>query len=156
MAPSVMEVRKTLGSGYRLVEAVVDSGAEASVAAPDQLPGELRPSAMSKAGKSYMAANETPIRNLGEKDVAFKTEEGFHCGIPIQCAMVAKPLIAASQLAEAGNEVLFKKTCGKIINTNTKREIHLVRRGGVYLLRMWVRDGPPPPRDTGFPRQGSK
>ena len=111
---------------------------------------------MSKAGKSYMAAIETPIRNLGEKDVSFKTEEGFSCGIPIQCAMVAKPLIVASQLAEDGNEVHFKNYCGKILNTTTKREIHLVRRGGVYLLRMWVQDGAPPPKDAGFPRQESK
>ena len=156
--PGVMEVRRPdkHKPGRRLVEAVIDSGAEASVADPEHLPGEMRPSLMSKAGKSYIAANGTEIPNLGETDVAFMTDEGFSCGIPIQCAKVAKPLIAASQLAEAGNEIRLSKTWGKIVNLTTKKEIHLVRRGGVYILRMWVRDdvSRPGPAEAGFTRQG--
>ena len=141
------------------MEAVVDSGAEASVGHPDQLPGELRPSVMSKAGKSYVAANGTEIPNLGEKDVTFLTDEGFACGIPIQCANVAKPLISAAQLAEAGNEVSFNKKYGKIVNLTTRKTIHLHRKGGVYVLRMWVRADPKDEAgtgNTGFPRPGNK
>ena len=158
-APAVMEVRQPLGNRRRLVEAVVDSGAEASVADPGDLPGELRESAMSKAKQSYMAANRSEIPNLGEKDVSFRTDEGFNCGIPFQCAKVAKPLIAATQLTEAGNDVIFSKKYGKIVNMDTKREIKLIRRGGVYILRMWVKDDPsqtPKEKTTVFPRQGAK
>ena len=152
--PEVLEMRKTSVSkkGWRLVEAVVDSGAEESVADPEQIPGELVPSAMSKAKQCYRAANNSPIPNLGQKSVQFSIDEGHACGIPFQCAQVYKPLISASQLALAGNDVVFNTFGGKIVNTSTRKVIKLVKRGGVYLLRMWVRDQQYEP--AGFPRQG--
>ena len=43
--------------GYKLVEAVFDSGAEERVSPPRLFPGPVVPSAMSKAGGSYRVAN---------------------------------------------------------------------------------------------------
>ena len=136
----------------------MDSGAEDSVVDPDQVPGDLIPSAMSKANRSYRAANRTPIPNLGQKAVHFQTDEGHACGIPFQCARVEKPLIAATQLAEAGNEVILHKRDGVIRNIRTKKEIKLQRRGGVYILKMWIRDtehqNGEKSEPAGFPRPG--
>ena len=149
----VLEMRKPAHprNDWRLIEAVVDSGAEESVADPKDIPGELMPSAMSRAGKSHVAASSTKIPNWGQKAVQFMTDEGHTCGIPFQCANVAKPLIAATQLAEAGNEVVLRKRDRVIKNLTTKREVKLHRRGGVYILRMWVEAN----SHTGFIRQGA-
>ena len=101
---------------------------------------------MSRAGKKYRAANGTRIPNLGQLNVAFKTEEGRACGMPFQVAAVERPLIAASQLARAGNRVILEDDGGRIVNKKTGKTISLLRRGGVYIMRMRVA--------TDFPRPG--
>ena len=50
--------------GYRLVEAVVDSGAEESLAPPSVFPGKDVPSERPRAGGRYRAANGTQIPSL--------------------------------------------------------------------------------------------
>ena len=125
--------------GYKLVEAVVDSGCEESVTDPDTFPELLIPSAMSKAGKGYKGPDNSPIPNLGQKQVSFMTDEGHQCGIPFQCAKVAHPLISVTQLAEVGNDTYLQKKGGYIENQHTKKRIQLVRKRGLYFLRMWVR-----------------
>ena len=51
--------------GYKLVEAVLDSGAEESVSLPKFFPGLVVPSTMSKAGGSYRVANGQRVPNIG-------------------------------------------------------------------------------------------
>ena len=62
--------------GGRVVEAVVDSGAVHCVAPPRLFPGKVVPSAWSRAGRGYRAANGTGIKHLGQIDVPFVTSEG--------------------------------------------------------------------------------
>ena len=50
-----------------VLEAVVDSGAEESVAPPGFFAAEMVPSPMSKAGGKYRAANGTRIRNWASR-----------------------------------------------------------------------------------------
>ena len=57
--------------GMRLVEGVVDSGAEESVAPPRFFPGPMVPSKMSKAGGSYRVANGRRVPNVGQQAVHF-------------------------------------------------------------------------------------
>ena len=153
---AVCEVSKQKGQPgkRRLVEAVVDSGAEESVSPPGEFPGQVLPSAMSKTGRHYRAANGTRIPNLGQQDAHFKTEEGHVCGLPFQVADVERPLIAVSQLAAAGNKVTLEDKGGVIVNNKTGKTIALQRRGGVYILRMWVASGAN--GASGFLRQGKK
>jgi len=124
--------------GRRLVEAVVDSGAEESVAPPGVFPGAVKPSAMSRAGGRYRAANGSRIPNLGQQAVRFEVDEGHACGIGFQIADVERPLLAASQLAAAGNRVTFDADGGTVENVASGKRFNLQRRGGVYVLRMWV------------------
>ena len=134
---------------YRIIEAVVDSGAEESVTPPDLFEGTVRPSAMSRAGRKYRAANGSLIPNLGQLGVNFVTDEGFPCGLPFQVAEVERPLIVASALARAGNRVEFTADGGKIVNDKLGKVLTLARRGGVYVLRMRV-----PTKTSDFPRRG--
>jgi hypothetical protein len=138
--------------GGTIVEAVVDSGAVHSVAPPGLFPGAMRPSPWSRAGRGYRAANGTGIKNLGVVSVPFATAEGHRCGIPFQVAEVEQPLLSVAHLTSAGNRVELGSTEGRIVNLTTGRTIALERRGGVYILRMFLDD---PATQAPFRRQGA-
>jgi hypothetical protein len=56
-------------------------------------------------------------------------------------------LISATQLAASGNAVVIDNKGARIVNLRTKKSMDLVKRGGVYVLRMHVKMSPAP----GFP-----
>jgi hypothetical protein len=134
----------------RIVEAVVDSGAEESVAPPGCFPGVVVPSRMSRAGGKYRAANGARIPNLGQQKVPFVNEDGGKCGILFQIAEVERPLISATQLAASGNSVIITGKGGKIVNDKSGKVMRLTRRGGVLVLRMRI----PAESGLGFPGPG--
>jgi hypothetical protein len=126
--------------GGRWVEAAMDSGAVHSVAPPGFFPGATLPSPWSRTGRGYRAANGTSIKNLGQIDVPFATAEGFNCRLPFQVAEVEQALLSVSHLTSAGNIVQFGDTSGSVVNRTTGRSIALTRRGGIYIMRMWIPD----------------
>ena len=63
-------------------------------------------------------------------------------------ADVERPLIVPSQLAAAGNRVTCKAQGGEIEHIKTGRKMTLVRKGGIYVLRMRVAANAP-----GFPER---
>ena len=65
---------------------------------------------------------------------------GHNCGIPVQVAEVERPLIVVSQLAAAGNDVFLRAEGGSINNIKSDKSIKRLRKGGVYIFRMWVAD----------------
>jgi hypothetical protein len=65
-------------------------------------------------------------------------------------AEVERPLISATQLAASGNAVVIDNKGARIVNLHTKKAMNLIRRGGVYVLRMRVQMSPAP----GFPGPG--
>jgi hypothetical protein len=135
-----------LRPGEKVIDVVVDSGAVASVAPKGLFPGALEPSIMSRAGRTYRAANGSPIRNFGQVRVPFVSAEGHKCSFPFQVAEVEHALLSVGHLAEAGNRVELGAKGGRIVNIATGRAMALARRGGVYVLRLRV---------SGFPRPGA-
>ena len=133
----------------KVVYAVVDSGAEDTVAPPGLLPGRVVSSPMSRAGLTYHAANGAPIANLGQAMVHFETE-GQKCGMAFQIADVERPLVSVSKLIEGGHAVTFGKQGGLIEHTASGRKVHLIRKGGVFLLKMTVQSEP---ETSSFQRQ---
>ena len=92
---------------------------------------------MSRAGACYRTANGVPIPNLGELDVQSLTSEAYPAEVPFQLADIERILIAVSALANAGRLVEFIERGFKI--THQSRTVTgLERRGGTYILRMWV------------------
>jgi hypothetical protein len=130
--------------GGRVIEAIVDSGAVHSVTPPGLFPGPTVPSPWSMAGRGYRAANGSAIANLGQVAVRFCTAEGDRCAIPFQVAAVDQPLLSVAHLAAAGNRVELDNTKGRVVNLATGRSIALERRGGVYIMRMYLADGAAP------------
>jgi hypothetical protein len=137
-------VAKDETDGRYRVMAVVDSGAEESVAPPGCSPGMIVPCRMSKSGGKYRAANGARIPNLGQVKVPFVNEDGVKCGIMFQVAEVERPLISATQLAASGDAVIIDGKGAKIVNTKTRKVMKLVKRGGVYVLRLRVKADPAP------------
>jgi hypothetical protein len=135
----------------RIVEAVIDSGAVHSVTPPKLFPGRVDPSPWSRAGRGYRAANGTRIENLGQMQVPFGTAEGHRCKIPFQVADVEQPLISVAHLTAAGNRVELGDADGRVLNVHSGRTIGLQRRGGVYIMKMFIADPEPQP----FRRQGA-
>ena len=138
--------------GGRVVEAVVDSGAVHSVTPPSLFPGRTTPSPWSRTGRGYRAANGTGIKNLGQVQVPFRTTEGHKCQIPFQVAEVEQPLLSVAHLTAAGNRVELGHTEGRVVNLTTGRSIALERRGGVYIMKMFIADAAEP---APFRRQGA-
>jgi hypothetical protein len=133
------------GNGtFKIIEAVIDSGAEESVAPPGLFPGAVVPSKMSRAGGRYRAANGARIPNLGQIKVRFENDAGDKCGTTFQVAEVERPLLSATQLAASGNAVVIDQKGTRIVNQCTKKTMDLIRRGGVYVLRMKVKVAPAP------------
>jgi hypothetical protein len=130
--------------GGRVIEAIVDSGAVHSVTPPGLFPGPTAASPWSLAGRGYRAANGSPIANLGQIAVKFSTAEGDRCAIPFQVAAVEQPLLSVAHLAAAGNRVELGHDSGRVVNLATGRSIALERRGGVYIMRMYLAGGAPP------------
>jgi hypothetical protein len=134
--------------GAVLVEGVVDSGAADPVAKAGTFSGKIVPSTMSKAGRKYRGPDGTRIPNEGQQEVQFTSDEGHRCGMTWQIADVERPLIAVSHLSAAGNKVIFTKEGGEIVNIASGRKIKIQRKGGVYVLRMWVPGPTTPSRAT--------
>ena len=134
-------------SDERIIEIVVDSGAVQSVTPPGLFPGRVVPCEMSQSGRTFRAANGSRIRNLGQLRVAFTSQEGHRCALPLQVAEVEHVLLSVSHLARAGNVVELHADGGRITNKVTGKTMALTRRGGVYIL---------PLRVQGFPRPGAR
>ena len=59
-----------------------------------------------------------------------------------QTSEIERPLISASQLAAFGNNVIFNKAGGTIVHEQSGRKTLLHKRGGIYVLRMWIPTSP--------------
>ena len=143
MDKAVLSLDRPRG-GWRVITAVVDSGAEETVAPPGLRPGKVEVSAMQRAGGRYRAANGARIPNLGQQTATFHTPEGHACSLRFQIAGVERPLISVSQLARTGHKVEFGPEEAYIVHRQSGKRIWLQRAGGAYLLRMRVRDEPAP------------
>ena len=147
-------------SAGRVIDVIVDSGAEESVAPPGLFAEEVVPSPMSREGRSFRAANGTPIENFGQMIAHFQDADGRRCGIPFQVAAVVNPLVSVSRMVAAGCRVTFQSDKGEIVHEASGRRLPIVRRNGAYVLEMHV--GPPPEKPASgrqpvtppFPRQG--
>ena len=99
---------------------------------------------MQKAGGRYRAANGSRLPNLGQQVASFRTPEGLSRSLRFQIAGVERPLISVAQLAKTGHRVEFGADEGHIVHVPSGQRLRLQRTGGVYLLRMLVRDATSP------------
>ena len=133
---------------WERIEASVDSGSTDSVAPKDLFKQfKLRPSEGSVAGRSYISATKHKRPNLGERTVEFTTGEDVKQKIVLQEADIHNVLISVAKLVENYNDVQLSKRNPHIRNLRTGRITKLVRKGGQFILPMWIQ------RPAFFPRQ---
>ena len=116
------------------VRVTMDSGAAGHVMSETMFPRvklERRTSP-----KKFVAANGELIKDLGEKNIPFKTNEGIQRCITFRSANVVKPLISMQQVVRAGSIVVLDEMNPHIRNTRDGTVIKLDVNNGVYTMEM--------------------
>ena len=88
------------------MRAIIDSGAEESVAPPGVFNTPVLPSSMSEKGQTYTAANGAPIRNLGRTTVPFLDQDARASALRFEVVEVTQPLASVAGLCDAGSLVV--------------------------------------------------
>ena len=99
----------------------IDSGA-IDTCMPPTVAGAfpLRESAMSKAKAGYRAANGTPIRNHGEREIRGWTNEWSPFALTAQIADVRTALGSVYHMCRSGNRLIFDDD-GSYIEINMRK-----------------------------------
>ena len=87
--------------------------------------------------KKFVAANAEQIKDLGEKNIPFKTNEGIQRCITFRSANVVKPLMSMQKVVRAGNVVVLDEKNPHIRNTRDGTVIKL-DANGENTMDMWI------------------
>ena len=145
----------TKSRDWEMIEAILDSGATATVFPPHVGRGyDVQPSDASKAGVRYEVANGDEIPNLGEKVIPVMTVEGSYRGVRAQIADVSKALQSVRSLVRSGHMVIFGdgepgNEQHYVLNKMTGETNMVIDDGINYLMRLFVVPNP----EAGFGRQ---
>ena len=139
----------------------VDSGAADPVMPRRLLRGKskVRPSAASKLGVHYVAADDARIPNEGEADFAFKTQDGQPISWVFQIAEVNKILAAVSALVDSGHRVIFdrdeitKMDASFILHKSSGKSIKMRRDRNVWVIDAYVEESEDEDNGSGFAGQ---
>ena len=137
-------------------EAAVDSGAVDCVANEHEFGHlEILPTPESIRGECWTCAGGKQIKKQGEVHLDFFTNEGHAHKVKMKIGKVSRTLISADKLLDKGSDVVLSKTNPRI-QTRGGQVVKLRRRGGMFLLDMWVKmPKSKMPNASVFTRQGS-
>ena len=140
IAPVQSDAAKQDWGNYKFTEIMVDSGAAEHVASPKDFPSHMiSESEGSRRGIKYIAANGDKMPNVGEQKVKVYTGEGHLCGLRFQSVdKVTRPILSVPRLTETGHSCQFRKDGGTIVNLKTGQKTHFYRKGGVYVMGVWI------------------
>ena len=119
---------------------VVDSGAAENVM-PRSMFSEIgiRQTERSKNGKGFKGPGGENIKNYGQQVMSVRTAEGFVRKSTWQVADVRRPLVSASHIIQAGNDLFIGKDETYIMNRKRKEKSMLRKEGNEYVLDLFVR-----------------
>ena len=148
---------------YRMARGVtIDPGAADNVMPRRMLRGKcskVRSSAASRAGVHCVAANNGRIRNEGEADLHFTSNEGNVLVWTFQIAEVNKVLASVSALVDSNHRVVFdkdKKTGADIsfiTDKSTNVSTKMRRERNVWVVDAWVEEDAPDDLNVDFVRR---
>ena len=138
--------------GWVNVRGVMDSGASEGVAPPDMCPTyAVVDSPGFCAGQHYVSASKDKLPNLGQQILSVVLEDGQDSNVKSQIAGISRPLSSVSEICDSGNQVIFGRSGGMVLNLSTGKETHFARENGVYILEFWVK-----PNSECLQRQGEE
>ena len=122
---------------------VVDSGAAETVT-PRSMFHEIgiRQTERSKNGRGFKGPGGENIKNYGQQVISVRSPEGFVRKSTWQVAGVRRPLVSASHIIQAGNDLFIGKDEAYIMNRKKKEKSTLTKEGNVYVLDLFVRVPP--------------
>ena len=95
-------------------------------------------SEMSKNGKGFKGPG-VHIKSYGQRVMSVKTPEGFVRTSRWQVAEVGRPLVSASHIIQARNDLFIGKDEAYIMNRKKKEQSVLRKEGNVYVLDLFVK-----------------
>ena len=120
----------------------MDSGAIDSVIPKGVASGvKVKETRASRQGLKYRAANGTPIKNEGERELQGYTGEGNKASMTMQVAAVTKPLGSVRAMLKAGNRVVFDEGDSFIVNKTTGVKTVIEDRNGAFVFDIWIPRG---------------
>ena len=143
--------------GWEKISAIVDTGAEESVAPESVAKAQLRPSSGSRKGQTFCAADGGVLPNVGEKSLVIHPEHARQSfKATYQITEVTKPLMSVAKMTDNGLEVTFTKTGGYITNAATgETEVWFPREGNLYFMHQWIQEDSDDAQEHGFCRRES-
>ena len=128
---------------FEEIKITADSGAVDHVAPPTLARSTpIRETKASKQGVHYIAANGSEIKNLGEKCIKGKTEQGAPIAMTWQIAGVKKPLASIGRICDAGNVAIFTCKGGFIMGGKGAKEIlEVTRRSSDHKMEVHRENG---------------
>ena len=122
---------------------MVDSGAAENVMPRSMFPEIwIRQTERSKNGKGFKGPGGENIKNYGQQVMSIRTPEEFVRKSTWQVADVRRPLVSASHIIQAGNDLFIGNDEAYIINRKKKEKSMLRKEGNVYVLDWFVRVPP--------------
>ena len=82
----------------------------------------IRQRERSKNGKGFKGAGGENIKNYGQQVMSVRTPEGFVRKSTWQVADVRRPLVSASHIIQAGNDLFIGKDEAYIVNRKKKEK----------------------------------
>ena len=123
---------------YNCLWALVDSGAGANVARKNHFPDAVPIDAPSI---TLSTASGGSLPNDGAHLVHTVHRDGTRIARKFYRAEVDMPILAVTEMAQEGNhgsEIRFHKNHGVVIDKETQRKQHFVKRRGVYFIKLYV------------------
>ena len=110
-----------------------------SIAPPSMATGvAIEESEMSRKGQPFIAADQGRIENQGQQSIHITTNEGRGGLTRVQIGDVNRPLMAVSQMCDAGNYVLFTSEGGSVLNLHDGQWTDFERLNNVYSMDWWL------------------
>ena len=124
---------------WERIQVTVDSGAMRNVIPKSVAQAfAIEESDMTKAGINFVAANDSVIKNYGQRKILGMTEDWNVINFNAHVADVMKPLASVVEMEESNLQVVFGKGASYIQSVRTGQRINLYRDGREYKFDVWV------------------
>ena len=99
----------------------------------------IRPCSGPRKGRRMVAANGTPIAEVGERRVLAVSDSGADLDWTFIAGDVRKILKSTATTCDEDKWMIFTKTGGWIVDLKTRKRIPFNRVGNTYAMDAWVR-----------------
>ena len=125
--------------GWEIISVKLDTGACDWVFTPEVAKAfPLLETDNSKNKRNYQGANNSPIKNYGERRVQGFTGDECPIQVGAQIAEVSRNLASGFKIMAAGNKIVLDDEGSYIQNKASGRKIQIVNHNGEFKFEIWV------------------